>query len=265
MKHRTFTELLSVSAASLRAAAALALLALTALPVLANDRFRSPCDLTLQPPAVAPIPTSPIADFERRLTEIDAKAASITDVRATFGQIKRSALLVEPLVSKGEVLSKGAVTLWLTTEPDETKVRVDATSMRVYYVKSAVVEEYPLERALASITASPLPRLRTLRELFSIVPDTGDPLVPVESARNQLAAKLVPQSSDLQRHIASVRVLLDADRGTVMVFEITDPDGERTTIRFSAVRIGEGIRDDQLELHAGDARVVRPFDAKSPR
>lgn len=221
---------------------------------------------SIEPPSAAGIPNTPGTDFERQLVEIDAKSTKIDDVRASFEQVKHSAVLVEPLVSKGEVLSKGAVTFWSTSEPAETRMRIDSTTMRVYYVKSKVVEEYPLDRSLASMTASPLPKLDTLRALFTIAPDAGDGLVPLETAEHRLAVRLVPTSADLRKHVGSVRVLLDADRGTVMVFELADPDGERTIIRFSAVRVSTGVRDDQLELNAAaDARVVRPFDAKPPR
>lgn len=210
--------------------------------------------------------SEPITDFDRQLTEIDAKAAKITDVRAKFEQVKNSSLLVEPLLSKGEVIAKGGVTLWSTTEPDATRMRIDQANMRVYYVKSNVIEEYPIERGLASMVASPLPKLETLRAMFTIAPDACEGMVPLQAAEQKLGVKLTPSSSDLRKHVGSVRVLLDADRGTVLVFEVTDPDGERTTIRFSSVAVSKGIDDDQLDLHApADTRVVRPFDAKPAR
>ena len=225
-----------------------------------------------EPPTfdAAPLTTSTdsksLTDFDRQLAEIDAKAAKITDVRAKFEQVKHSSLLVEPLVSKGEVIAKGGVTLWSTTEPDATRMRIDQASMRVYYVKSNVIEEYSIERGLASMAATPLPKLETLRAMFTIAPDACEGMAPLQAAEQRLGVKLTPISSDLRKHVGSVRVLLDAERGTVLVFEVTDPDGERTTIRFSSIAVSKGIDDDQLDLRAPtDARLVRPFDAKLVR
>lgn len=213
-----------------------------------------------------PAPAAPNADFDRRLAEIDALAGRIKDVGAAFVQVKHSTLLTEPLTSKGEVLSKGGVTLWSTTEPEATRVRTDASTMRVYYVKSNVVEEYPMEHGLASLASSPLPRLDTLRAMFSLEPDPGDGLAPLERAEKSLGVRLVPNSAELRKHVASVRVLLDAARAIVLVFEVTDPDGERTTIRFSDIRVDQGLSDERLDLRtAADARVVKPFDAGRAR
>ncbi len=211
--------------------------------------------------AAQPEPTAPT--FEQRLAAIDEMAARIADVRADFEQLKHSSLLTEPLKSSGEVLAKGGVTLWVTRSPEETRIRIDPTAMRVFYLKPKVVEEYPIDHSLGTLASSPLPKLATLRGLFAITEDPGIDLNPLRPAVSTCALKLTPTSTDLAKHVSSVRVLLDASRGVVLVFEITDADGEQTTVRFSSIRTDEGISDDLLELHApADAKVVKPFDGK---
>jgi outer membrane lipoprotein-sorting protein len=51
-----------------------------------------------------------------------------------------------------------------------------------------------------------------------------------------------------------------------MVFEMIDPDGEQTVIRFSNVHVDVGLSDDALKLNpAPGTKVVRPLEGDSKR
>ncbi len=56
-------------------------------------------------------------------------------------------------------------------------------------------------------------------------------------------------------------VLIDAEHGYILAFELVDSDGEKTVIRFSNVKVNTGIAEGalKLELPAG-VKTVRPLE-----
>ena len=71
---------------------------------------------------------------------------------------------------------------------------------------------------------------------------------------------MTPRNDPIKQYVDHVRVLLDADRGLVLAFEMTDPDGEVTRLRFSDIRVDTGVPDSAVELHApADAKIVKPL------
>lgn len=199
-------------------------------------------------------------DLAQRLEEIDRRAGTVRDLVADFEQRKFSPLLTEPIVTRGQIRSKGAMVLWSGETPEPTRTRVTLERLQIYYVKQNVLEEYPIGGKLGSLAASPLPRLATLRERFTMTRDDGTDLPAPPGAANLLAIRLTPIEDEVRQYVDHIRVLLDADRGLVAAFELVDPDGERTTIRFSNVRTNSGFPDAELELGTPrDVKVVRPL------
>lgn len=222
-------------------------------------------------PATAPTTrpaVPPPTEFELRLDAVDAKAAAWQDLTADFVQEKQSPLLRKPIVSRGTVKAKGAASLWQTAEPEATFMSVGQRALRLYYPKQKVVEEYPIEGRLGMLAASPLPRLASIRQNFKPVPDDGAGLSPAKGegeGRSLVAVRMNPADAEIAKFVGHVRVLLDADRGFVLAFELVDPDGERTVIRFSNLRGNAGLADDamQLQLPAG-VKVTRPLEGATP-
>lgn len=201
------------------------------------------------------------SNLESQLEAIDAKAAEIRDLVADFEQRKYSALLTEPLVTTGEVRSKASTMLWLGEKPEPTRMRVTLERMQIYYVKQKLVEDYPILGKLGALAASPQPRLAALRERFSIEADPGEGLTAPAENSAPAAFKLLPIDDEVKQYVGQIRVLLDASRGVVSMFELTDPDGERTTIAFSNIRVNSGVEDASLELGAPrDSKVVKPLE-----
>jgi hypothetical protein len=213
-------------------------------------------------PATAPAAAS--SSFDAELASIDALALAHRDLSASFVQEKHSALLRKPLVSKGRVFAKGPLTLWVTESPEVSRMLIDPQWLRLYYPKQKVVEEYPVRGQMSAMASSPLPALGAIRGNFTIMPDAGDGLDPIEPAGRTKAIRLDP-IGDLKPFVGFVRVLLEADRGLVLTFEVTDPDGERTTVRFTDLQPDRGLtdRDLQLDVPAG-TKVVRPVGDQMP-
>lgn len=211
-------------------------------------------------PGVAPASQPVDAETQRRIEAVGAKAAGVKDLRARFTQLKHTALLAEPVETKGEVRAAEGVVLWRAEGAEAVRTQVKGGRLRIYYVKRNVVEDYPAGGRLGELAASPLPRLETLHALFTMRKDSGEGL-PVGVGAGHLCLRLEPREGEMKQYLDHVRVLLDEGRGTVDVFELTDPDGETTTIRFEDVRLNSGMKGEELELGVrGDTKMLKPIE-----
>lgn len=196
------------------------------------------------------------------LDDIDRRATAAADLSGRFRQEKHTALLKKPLVSTGRIRTKGAVVRWDTEKPDPAVLYADGKEFRMYYPKQAVVEVYPIDRRMAELASSPLPRLASLRQHFSIEQLPRDELPEADrDDPNRLALRLAPTDEFLRRHLDEVRVVLDVAAAGVTRVEIDDADGDRTVIRFSDVKTNTGMKasDLDLALPAG-TKVSRPLE-----
>jgi outer membrane lipoprotein-sorting protein len=202
------------------------------------------------------------AALRAKLDDIDRRAAQVADLSGRFRQEKHTALLKKPLVSSGRIRTRGAVVRWDTETPEPAVLYSDGKEIRMYYPRQAVVEVYPIDRRLADLAASPLPRLAALRQHFGIEPLPRDQRPQAErDDANLLALRLVPSDEFLGQHVDEVRVVLDVAAAGVVRVEVYDSDGDRTVIRFSGIRTNTGIKANELDLALpAGTRVSRPME-----
>lgn len=201
-----------------------------------------------------------------RLDRFDERTERIDDLTARFEQRKHSVLLRRPLVSRGRVLVKGETLLWMTREPVESRIRVDETDARVYYPDQNLLEIYDLGADLRFLAGSPVPRMASLREQFDIRETDADGMDDEVVRRDHLLiVALSPRDERLAERIERIRLVLDEDAGVMRLFEVTDPQGDRTTIVFKDIRTNTGLTEDDIALDVPpDARVTRPFGEDDP-
>jgi len=203
------------------------------------------------------------ADLETQLSEIDRRAAAITDLSAEFVQLKHTPLLKKPLESKGTLRVKGDQMRWDTESPSPGVMTIDAVELRVYSPDQRQLEIYPMQNGLGQIAASPVPRLTVVREHFLIERIDW----PQENQRDQesndrLAIRLTPRDASFRKHVREVRVLLHMDSGCAQVVRIIDPDDDELEITFSNLRINPGLRDDQVRFDPPKGTVIsRPLES----
>ncbi|HTW94813.1 MAG TPA: outer membrane lipoprotein carrier protein LolA [Tepidisphaeraceae bacterium] len=185
----------------------------------------------------------PSGDLNARMVAADAQAAKITDLTAHFVQEKQTAMLKEPLVSSGTVRVAGSVVRWDTQKPSPCVLYAGEGELRFYYPQQDLEEIYPIEKRYADLLASPLPRLKTIREHFDIAP-----LAETRPADDTLRLKLTPRDASLQADVQEVDVWLDTHNGVATTVVTTDPDGDVTTIHFTDLRINTGITPADLQL-----------------
>jgi outer membrane lipoprotein-sorting protein len=198
----------------------------------------------------------------QQMLAINAKGQQIQDLTAKFEQKKFTTLVKKPLVSTGEVHVKGPVMRWDTKEPAPTIMRVDEKEIRLYYPQQKVVEVYKVDQQLSSLAASPLPRLDVLKQHFSFERLDDQAMRADGDPANTLALKLTPIDATLKEHVDEVRVLLDADHGYILRFEMIDSDGDRTVISFSGIKTSTNMPQSEVELKVPpDVKVSRPLEA----
>lgn len=215
-------------------------------------------------PAPAPSPTT----FEERLAAIDARIATITDMRADFEQTRKTALLKKPLVSRGTLICKNDSVLWHTTQPRESTMLVAGENVTVYYPADKLAEIYPMGARFKDAVGGPLPRLSKLRETFELSELAPDQVVPgaqIGDPATRLAIKLTPRTAALRQYIDSVRVLIDTKVPCADRIVIVDPDGEETQLYCFNLRINTNVKDTELELKLpSDTKVNRPAGDSKP-
>jgi outer membrane lipoprotein-sorting protein len=156
-------------------------------------------------------------------------------------------------VSSGTIHIKGSKTRWDTVTPSPSVLTIDPASLKIFYPEQRSLEIYSVSSGLSRLAATPLPRLKVVREQFWIseckVSEMDNP--PPASAGAQVALLLLPKSDELKKYVRQVRVLLDAD-------------GDRTVVCFKDARINTGLTDAELELSVPDGtRISRPLEAGS--
>ena len=194
-----------------------------------------------------------------RLREIDARAARVRSLSASFEQQKFTAVLRKPLVSTGMVRIKGPLMRWDTQRPEPSILLIDQREARVYYPAQKTLEVYPLEQRLGELAASPLPRLDVLRARFAFQQVPVSELDRSADPGSTISLLLTPSDESLRQYVKNVRVLLDVRSASVARAEVTDSDGDRTLLSFGDVRLNADVGDIGLKVPPG-TKVVHPLE-----
>jgi outer membrane lipoprotein-sorting protein len=209
------------------------------------------------------------AAFEAKLQAIDVGAAKVQDFSAAFEQRKHTALLRKPLVSTGTMKVLGSTMRWDTAAPEPSVMHADGQNLRMYYPKQKLLEVYPAQGPFRDLMTSPVPRLASLRKNFTLEPlpldemkdDAGD----LMNSPDRVAVKLTPTDPFLQKHVGQVSVLLDTKQAIMVCIVVADPDGDRTVIRLSDVKLNAGLKPEDLALAVpAGVKVSKPMDAAQP-
>ena len=195
------------------------------------------------------------------LVEIDARSAQVKDLTADFTQEKFTPLLKKPLTSTGTILIKGSASLWHTAQPEPTVMRIDDKELRLLYPRQKVLEVYPTGQKMASLAASPFPRLDVLKQHFTFQQMATKELDAAAKEGETIALRMRPTEPELRKHIDEVQVLLQVATGFVLRATTIDSDGDRVVLSFSNIRVNGGVVDRELELVVpAGVKVTHPLE-----
>lgn len=204
------------------------------------------------------------ASLDATLEEIERRGADVRDLTAQFEERKQTALLKEPLVSRGVVRIRGSDARWDTQEPHRMVTYLSASEVRIYYPERRTVEVYEIGAQMQFPAVSPRPQLAELREHFRIASLPFDQIKGEWHADRHIALRLTPLRESLAEYVERVDVVVDRQTALLVRAEIANPDGDHTVLTFSDVQVNTGLtaRDVRPDLPAG-TRVVRPLRGDS--
>lgn len=194
------------------------------------------------------------------LKALDEKLEKVKDLKSKITQTKHVALLKDPLISQGSALVMGEQMRWDITKPALSTTLTSAAEIRIHYPQQKIVEVYAVDQRMASVIASPLPRLATLLKHFHIerhaLPKDAD-------ATKLISLRLTPLHDDLKKHLEHVDVIIERASAVTSRMDMVDVDGDRTTIDFHSIELNTGLKpgDFDLTLPPG-TRIVRPLETK---
>lgn len=195
------------------------------------------------------------------MVRIDARGGEIRDLKADFTQEKFTPLLKRPLVSTGQILIKGAASLWTTDRPEPTVMRIDDKEVRLLYPKQKVLEIYKTDEKLGALAASPFPRLAVIKRHFTFKRISPKELRADVDETKYVALRMTPTEPELQKHIDEVDVVLEIATGFVSRAQTKDTDGDRMVLTFSNIRINGGLTDRDLAMDVPPGvKVTRPLE-----
>ncbi len=214
---------------------------------------------TTQTTAVAAPPED--AALLKQLEALDERARRVRDLSGRFTQKKFTALLKKPLVSSGTLRVIGSRMRWDTLEPSPSVMTIDEREVRIYYPPQNTLEIYPIDQRMGSLAASPLPRLESLRRHFRFFRIPVNEIDDAADPTRSLALRLRPSEESLSQYLDHVDVLLDTTTALMIEARMVDAGGDRTSLRFDAVKTNVGLTDANLANPApADATIVRPLE-----
>jgi outer membrane lipoprotein carrier protein len=205
--------------------------------------------LALAALAAAPAAQEPTADELAR--RIQARYESVRDFTAEFTQTTRSALLPQTSVERGTVkIRKPGLMRWEYDEPEKKVAGSDGTDFYVYVAADRVVTFTPLPKPGEESTA-----LLFLSGRGNLATDYSTHM-PADQPAGEWHLALTPRRA--QDDYSYVILMVDRRNLRMQGLETVEPDGGRSTIRFTNYR-------ENVGLGPGDFRFVTPRGVEAIR
>jgi outer membrane lipoprotein-sorting protein len=206
-------------------------------------------------PRIAPGTTQQEAKELASVLEQCRKAQSaIADFTADVKQVKKSSLMEESMVSRGQMRFKRPDQLWVQMSPPYPSITVlDKGVLLIYLPEEKQVQRYQVagNPALAKWLLFFQAPLETLGKRIWIQEERADTVV----------LRLEP-AEDLAL-FKEIKISLDTTIWMPKHVELLEKNGDRTTITYDNIKINTGIADTsfQLRLPSG-VEIIEPMRRK---
>lgn len=188
-----------------------------------------------------------------------ASQRSVHSLRADFTQMKRSALLLEPVESRGEFSFRAPATVrWDYALPEKMIVLLADDLLTTFLPERQRAETIKLSgrhRRFVAVLAGTQP-LDELSEQFSIT--LADP-----GGEAPFRLTLVPTHSVIRKRLRSVVLEIDRTLLLPVVVEYNEADGDTTRYEFSRLQINPPLDEGQFRLEFPSEVTVEQIDASS--
>jgi outer membrane lipoprotein carrier protein len=198
---------------------------------------------------------SPMKQVLDLVNKVDSRYEDIRDLQAEFFQETKIEGFETQLSSRGRVLlKKPGMLRWDYVEPSVEQIFVDGDQVLVYTPEHRQVVKANLTQIAAS--KAPLALLQgagRLAEQFDVLPTKDEgfrqddpPLIT-----------LVPKPEEKERS-AVTRVVLEIDLSSYLIkqMDLHEISGNISTLRFSNIKVNQGIDTAQLQLEIPEDVVI---------
>lgn len=199
-------------------------------------------------------------DKLRALIEaVVAQQRSMRSLRAEFTQTKSSALLLEPVESRGKFTFRAPDTVrWDYAAPESMVVLLADNTLTTFVPGSQRAEAVKLSsrhRRFVAVLAGTQP-LDDLSENFTMTLSDAGGDTPYRLT-------LVPSQSVIRRKLSSV--VLEVDRTLLLpvVVEYNEADGDSTRYEFRRLELNPPLDESQFRLDLGGDIRVEEIDASA--
>ena len=189
------------------------------------------------------------------LSKVDSRYEQTRDLQADFSQETKIEGFDTRLSSAGRVfLKKPGLLRWDYVEPSVEQIFVDGDQVMVYTPEHKQVVKANLTQIAAS--KAPLALLQgagKLTEQFDVLADGR-----AEDRREKLPLiTLVPKPHEKERS-AVMRVVLEIEPASYLIkkMDLYEINGNVSTLRFSNIRLNQGIEAAQLKLNVPEDVIV---------
>jgi outer membrane lipoprotein-sorting protein len=193
------------------------------------------------------------------LAAVVAKQRVVRSLRADFTQVKKSALLLDPIESRGEFAFRAPDTVrWDYVAPEKMVVLLADNLLITFLPDRHRAEEVKLSgrhRRFVAVLAGTQP-LDDLAQSFSIT--FADP-----GGAAPYRLTLVPTQSVIRRKLRSVLLEVDREQLLPVVVEYNEADGDSTRYEFRHLEVNPELEEGRFRLELGADVQVDKIDASA--
>lgn len=191
------------------------------------------------------------------LDRVRVEQSRLESLEADFVQIKESALLVEPVESRGGfAFAAPDKVRWEYESPNPISILIVDEEMTTWYRDIQQAERVSVgrqsRRVLQYLGAGT--SMDDLLEYFLLTLT-----VPIEETE-PYTFDLAPKFDKVAKRIQGMTIWIDPDRFLPMRLRFVEADGDITDLRFENLRINEGVPGEHFELRLPDTVEVRQVE-----
>jgi outer membrane lipoprotein carrier protein len=189
------------------------------------------------------------------LAEFDRAQASIRTLAARFSERKDLALLVEPILSKGEFFyASPNRARWQYTEPDDRIFLISDNTLQQYFPGRKVLEKRDLSAANTTRVFRLFGMGQTSTELSKMYEIT---LGETEAGSQAYLLILKPRRHMVEKRLSQVKLWVGEKDFLPRAMQWEEADGDTTLLSFENVNINSTIAEDKFQLEVPDDVEVK--------
>jgi outer membrane lipoprotein carrier protein len=187
-------------------------------------------------------------ELQAVIDQFDAAQGRILRISANFREVKRIALLKDPVIQSGSFFhTKPDKFLWEYNSPEPKKLLLNGKKIVAYY---------PGEKRAEEIKTRFTKRIIEYLGLGSALNDLLDDYDMAFGEDNEVEGTdllvLTPRKRRISKRLSMIRIWMDRELSQLRQIEYVETDGDSSRIAFSSIRINPEISLTKYEIEIPD-------------